>query len=677
MKMICVSIQNRNLEEIFSVLEEGGVEMAEIRLDRCPLSLDDIETLFSFTDVPLIATCRVGEGAISAQDAESRLVMAIRAGAAYVDVEIEAPAMMSKRVRREAHEYGTRLIRSYHDFSGTESTIALESIGQKCLHLGAEVVKIVTTAHSEADVQKVMALYDAFPKGSLVAFCMGEEGSGSRLECLRRGSPFTYASTAQGEQTASGQWPLESMRKALYGDFRLLDCQGEAPLRMPCSKSFAQRAIIAAALSDGTSHLRGYSPCGDNVSAINAAREIGADVVVEDDSLTITGIGTPTGPVPFTKDTLHVGESGFLTRMLIPVLSEISTGPVHLTGEKTLLRRPLSGARDIMKAFGVTLSCEGEEESEEAEVKVPLTISGKLTPGDAEISGKSGSQLVSGLLSALPLCDGDTVLTLTSPKSIPYLFITLDVLKNFSVRMANEMEGGEQFAQNQDWGLCDKMTFTIKGGQRYHPCDMVLEADWSSAAPFLVAGAIFGSVEVAGMDTKSLQADLSIMDILTEAGVSISEYEDGGVLHVQRAPLRGFEVDGSNCPDLFPIVAVLAAFCEGRSRISGVSRLATKESDRAGAILGMLSQMGVRSFIKGDALIVDGQSLSRRLLSGNLLRGGHFTTHHDHRMVMAILVASLGCREEVTLDDTQCVDKSFPLFLETFSRMKEGLAIRK
>lgn len=664
--MICVSIRNKNLEEIFSVLEGGDVEMAEIRLDLCPLTLDDIETLFSFTDVPLIATCRVAEGKMSAQDAESRLVMAIRAGAAYVDVEIEAPAMMSKRVRREAREYGTRLIRSYHDFTGTESAIALEAIGQKCLHLGAEVVKIVTTANSDADIQKVMSLYELFPKGALVAFCMGAQGTQSRLECLRKGAPFTYAALCEGEASAPGQWPLSRMREAVYGTFPLL--RSDSPLRMPCSKSFAQRAIIAAALSDGVSHLRGYSSCGDNVSAIGAARELGAQVQVQGDTLTITGIGTPSGPAPFLKGSVHTGESGFLTRMLIPILSRISRGPVHLSGEKTLLRRPLMGARDIMAAFGVTLSSDGDGTDPEA--KVPLTISGTLTPGEVEISGRSGSQLVSGLLSALPLCDGDTVLTLTSPKSIPYLFITLDVLKNFGVRMSNEMEGDEQFVQSQDWGLCEKITFTIGGNQAYHPCDMVLEADWSSAAPFLVAGAIFGSVEVAGLDTKSLQADLSIMDILTEAGVSISEYEEDGVLHVQRAPLRAFEVDGSNCPDLFPIVAVLAAFCEGRSRINGVSRLSSKESDRAGAILEMLTHMGVRAFVKDDSLFVDGQTLPRRLLLGNLLRGGHFTTHHDHRMVMAILVASLGCSGEVTLDDTDCVGKSFPQFLETFSRMK-------
>jgi len=648
--MICVSIQNKDLETIFDLLEERYVEMAEIRLDRCPqLGQEEIEELFSNSDVPLIATCRISD-AMPAAEAEAKLITAIKAGAAYVDLELEAPAMMSKRIRREARECGTVLIRSYHDFEGTDSRTALEALVEKCQHLGAEIAKIVTTARTPEDARKVLSLYDRFAPETLVAFCMGEEGRQSRLDCLKKGAPFSYA--AFDEAAAPGQWPAEEMFETVYGNLQAVESE---PLRMPASKSFAQRAIIAAALADGVSHLRGYSPCGDNEAALAVARALGAEVTLDEDVLTIRG----TAGAPYAGDSLHVGESGFLTRLMIPLMARLARGPVTLSGEKTLLRRPLTGARDMMAAFRVALS--GEQ--------IPLTVNGRLTPGEAEISGQYGSQLVSGLLAALPLCREDSVIHLESPKSIPYIFITLDVLKQFGIRIENEMEGDEEFVQTQDWGLCEAMTFRIKGGQRYKAADLDLETDWSAAANFLVAGAIFGQVALEGLDTKSLQADLSILDILVEAGASLSQEEETGVVHVRKAPLRAFEVDASNCPDLFPVIAVLAAFCQGTSRIGGVGRLANKESDRASAIVDMLTRMGVKAAVKGDRLLVEGHSLAQRSLTGNLLRGGEYTSHHDHRMVMALKVAAFGADGPVRIDDEQCVAKSFPDFGQIYARL--------
>ena len=333
-----------------------------------------------------------------------------------------------------------------------------------------------------------------------------------------------------------------------------------------------------------------------------------------------------------------------------------------------------------MSAFGVRLVQAGERAANSAsgpadsaaEVFVPLDINGSLNAGKASISGVSGSQIISGLLMALPLLDEDTVIELNNPKSIPYLFITMDVMKAFGVKVWCDMEGGEEFAESKDWSDCTSITFHIKGGQAYKAADMDIEGDWSSAANFLVAGAVFGRVELTGLDTKSLQADLSIMDILMEAGASLSQLGDDdpkGLIHVQRAPLSAFEVDAANCPDLFPIVAVLAAFCEGTSRIAGVGRLANKESDRGKAILEMLTKMGVNAKIAGDKLIVEGHSLARRSLTHALLRGGSYTSHHDHRMVMALRVAGIGADSPIEIDDTQCVAKSFPTFGELFGKL--------
>ena len=674
--MICTTIQNKTAEQILEALEH--CEMAEIRLDRCELSARDTENVFT-SDVPLVATCRIAEVAqnepalqgltdsareIKAmQIAEKRLVRAIEAGARYVDVEIEAQKQMSKRVRSAAHENGTIFIRSYHDFEGTDSYEALKALVEKCRYHGADIVKLVTTAHSSEDVQRVMALYEwAHAENiDLIAFCMGEAGRQSRLDCLKYGAPYTYAALSADEAAAPGQWPTDEMRKAVYGGFGFIDTA--EPLLMPVSKSFAQRAIIAAALAEGTSHLHGYTPCGDNEAALQVARNLGAEVDVNGTEVTIKGISASLGSMDMTE--LHVGESGLLTRMMIPVMAQLCAGPVTFTGEKTLLNRPLTGAREIMEAF------EAECQSETDPVRVPLTVKGPLKAGRAEISGKHGSQLISGLLMALPFADRNSSVIAKEPKSIPYMFITLEVLKKFGIKVGNDMLGGPDFLESGgDWSLCTEMVFKVKGGQKYRAANINLEGDWSAAANFIVAGAVFGRTELSGLDTTSLQADLSIMDILMDAGASLSQLDgDKGNITAQRAPLKAFSADASNCPDLFPILAILAAFCQGTSRLAGVGRLANKESDRAKAILEMLTQMGVKASIEKDELIIEGHTLVQRLMSSapGLLKGGAYTSHHDHRMVMALKVASLGTDSPITIDDEACVAKAFPQFHDIFT----------
>lgn len=797
--MICTTIQNKTIDEIYAILESGDVEMAEIRLDSCPLAMDEIEELFSTSDVPLVATCRInavkerlsqtlaghqhGNGTSlnvqhghlqenisddlqvdrngtsyenrqghehagrqetgshqqddrklemkASQEVESKLITAIHAGAAFVDLEIEAPPMMSKRLRRETRENGTVFVRSYHDFNGTDSVEALKALTEKCFAIGADIAKIVTMAvpctgdNQSSDVDRVLSLNDHFDPAKLIAFAMGDAGKTSRIQCLAKGSPFTYASLNEEDTTALGQMTTREMRSIIYGNCVNVNAAGTAAdrlcagrlnadslktaeatgkatandaseetgassdidngpgaaeIQMPSSKSFAQRAIIAAALAEGTTTLNGYSPCGDNESAISVARALGAEVtvglaykegkVVKDSStLTIKGRGA----AALEPETINAGESGLLARLMIPLMAVLGDGNATVSGEGTLTRRPLKGARDIMGAFGVrleTISGTGQESF--SEVHVPLTISGKLEGGKVTVSGSGGSQLISGLLMALPLLQEDTVIRLTEPKSIPYLFITMDVLKAFGVKIWCDMEGGPEFAESQDWNDCTEIVLHIKGGQSYKATDMDIEGDWSSAANFLVAGAIFGKVNVSGLDTKSLQADLSIMDILMEAGASLSQMGDDdprGVIHVQKAPLNAFDVDANNCPDLFPIVAVLAAFCQGTSRIAGVGRLANKESDRAQAILSMLVQLGVKARISGDKMIIEGHSLAQRCLTGHLLKGGNYTSSHDHRMVMALKVAELGADGPIVIDDIECVSKSFPTFMELFGKL--------
>lgn len=632
--MICTSIQNKTLSEISAILDSGAVEMAEIRIDLCPsLTYTDIEALFSRTDVTLLATCRIG-GSVTEQEAEHKLCKAVEAGASFVDLEIEAPESIATTIGKTAAQYGARFVRSIHFYDGTPDSSVLDKTVKSCLSGGADTVKIVTYAHSHADAERVMALYDRYksmvPSGRLCAFCMGAAGKLSRFEALRRGAPFTYAALSEEERTADGQWTAEEMRGALYGGGSLW--RGGVA-QVPASKSMAQRAVIAATLACGTSHLAGYSPCADSESAIRFARTLGAEITQEGSTLIVKGIGAN----PRIPQEVFTGESGFLTRISIPIISMLQSGSTTVNGEGTLVGRPLLCAQETMEAFGVTLS----------KSSVPLRIEGKLHAGKAVITGKGGSQLISGLMASLPLADSPSEITIEEPTSVPYLHLTANVLREFGIDIKLESS-------------CGKLIIKIAGGQSYKPATINLEGDWSGAAPLLIAGAVYGSVSVPDLSLSSTQADLAVVKVLESAGAKVTVRH--GVASTAKSPLHGFKCNLNQSPDLFPVVAVLAAMSEGESRLDGVGRLASKESDRAKAIIGMFDGLGVESRIESDTLIVNGMGLSRRFATGNLLKGGSFTSHHDHRMVMALMLASLGADSKIMIDDVECVAKSFPGF---------------
>ena len=655
--MICTCIQKKDYAQILDILDNPMVEMAEIRLDSCILSDAEIKELFSETDTPLVATCRIDVAGVAV--AQKKLKLAIEAGARFADLEIEAPVQLSKLIQKLCLRNGTELIRSYHNMEETPSDEVLQMALARCFRYGADIAKITSLCRTEEDAERIQSLYSVIledvesMQGRLIAFGMGEIASQSRISCLKRGAPFTYASVEEGCETAPGQIPLEKMFARLYSGKSFLNRKG---VRVPSSKSFVQRAIIAAALAEGTSHLKGYTPCSDSEAAIRVAERMGAEVSREEDVLSITGIGPVKAPLGL--ESLNTGESGLLTRLMIPLMSVLNGRNVTIEGEGTLLSRPLVGAADIMAAFGVIVK----------EQTVPVTVRGQLVPGTADISGQSGSQLISGLLMALPLCEKPSTIYVSDPKSIPYMYITLDVLRHFGIQTRTEMEGDAEMLEMQDWTYCTGVTFNIKEGQRYKAADFDIEADWSAAANYMVAGAVFGSVEIEGLDLKSIQADITITDILVDAGAAVSRLEEGdkSTVCVRKAPLEAFSADLNHAPDLFPIVALLAAFCSGETRLSGVGRLGCKESDRAASIVGMLTRMGVEAWIEGDVMTIQGETLSARLASGRLLKSGRYSSHHDHRMVMALKVASLGADGPVEIDDEACVAKSFPEFNNFF-----------
>ena len=272
---------------------------------------------------------------------------------------------------------------------------------------------------------------------------------------------------------------------------------------------------------------------------------------------------------------------------------------------------------------------------------LPLKLSGRLSAGRAFIDGSAGSQLLTGLLMALPLADGESRLDVASLTSKPYIGLTLGLLAEFGITVEND----------------SFRTFIIPGNQSYRAHEYTVEGDWSGAAFLLVAGATAGRVTVDGLNSHSMQADRAILNALDEAGAALVTGPCG--ITSSLSALRAFTFDATDSPDLFPPLAALAARCEGTSRITGVGRLRHKESDRAEAIAGVLEAMKISVHISGDEMLITGGSV----------QGAVVSSHNDHRIAMMAAVMAAGATGQVTVTGAEAVAKSYPGFYNDMSRL--------
>jgi len=615
---VCTSLGFQSVESCVSA--SRGEEMVEVRADISGFQVEDTVSVLKRIDCSKILTVR--------ERNESGFLLKVLDGlepgdVQYVDLELGASREYSEEVREAVHSLDARFIVSFHDFGDTPCLDELLEIYGICVSRGADIVKIVTYAADIEDASRVLQLYrSGTSEKPLVAFAMGEKGSFTRRLCLSLGAPFTYCAPDTGIATAPGQLTASEMRGLLSpasypAGLNRLCRPGSAVL--PCSKSFAQRAIILSALTPGTSILRGYCGCDDTEAALDVARAFGADVKVEEDTVRITGVR----PEDVKVKCLDVGESALLARMLVPLSSLFLSagGVVTVDGRGTLKGRILSDVGNVARMAG------GEVDSEEG--RVPLILREAVKNGNIEVDGSCSSQSISGLLMTLPLMKGDSILTVNHPVSIPYMEMTVRVLKKFGIMMDGVYDGSE------------RCVFHIPGGQRYRPAEMDLEPDWSSAAYLVVASHIARylrpgwMVDIPYIIKGTGQADERVLELVEICG-----------------SLNSFDFDATDCPDLFPIAAVLACFCSGTSVIKGVGRLHQKESDRAEAIFAELTILGARVSVEGD----------RMLITGGGLHGGQVLSHHDHRMVMALAVASIFIDGPVRIDGIDSISKSFPTF---------------
>ena len=393
----------------------------------------------------------------------------------------------------------------------------------------------------------------------------------------------------------------------------------------PSSKSYAQRAIALALMAKGRTPLRNIEFCKDTRSALSCIEALGAKVTFVDDSTIVIDGGL--NPI---SDTLFVGESGLATRLFTPIAS-LNTTPICIKGEGTLLYRPMEMMIEPLRQLGVTIRDGGGF--------LPIEVQGPIHGGEVEVDGSVSSQIITGLLLALPLAQEDTVLHVSSPVSTPYIDMTIDTAARFGVDIMHNTD--------------DYTEFFIKGNQAYTPADIAIEGDWSGASTILVAGAIAGEVTVKNISTLSKQADTAICRALERAGAGIIIEHDS--ITVSKRDLQAFEFDATNCPDLFPALAALAAAAEGVSIIRGTERLRHKESDRAETIRHEYEKLGIKVDIsEKDIMKIEG---------GKIMPATTFS-HNDHRIAMSLAVSALRCDGEVTIENAECVEKSYPTFFE-------------
>jgi 3-phosphoshikimate 1-carboxyvinyltransferase len=392
-------------------------------------------------------------------------------------------------------------------------------------------------------------------------------------------------------------------------------------IKAPASKSMTQRAIAAALLTDGQSIIHNPSYCDDSLAAMSIAVGLGARVEPSQNELKINGSAILKEPK------LNCGESGLAIRMFSPIAALY---PVEITmaGANSLKKRPMKMIEEALTQLGVRCTTSGGF--------LPLTIQGPLKGGHIEIDGSISSQLLTGLLMALPLAEKDSEILVKNLKSKPYIDMTIQILKLFGITIHNE----------------GYSIFKVPGKQKYTPYNYIVESDWSGGAFLLAAGAINGDLSVTGLNPASWQSDMAILKVLEKAGANMKVGKDS--VEINKSNLKAFDFDATESPDLFPPLVALASYCEGTSSLKGVSRLIYKESNRATALKEEFGKMGINIAIRDDIMSV----------TGGKPAGAHVESHDDHRIAMSVAVAALGASGRVFIHDSQCIAKSYPGFFD-------------
>lgn len=397
-------------------------------------------------------------------------------------------------------------------------------------------------------------------------------------------------------------------------------------ISIPSSKSMAHRALICASLAQGESFLYGITPSKDIEATIACMTSLGAEITEEKEGYRIKGTDLKLeGQTPV----LDCHESGSTLRFLIPIAS-LTHQKIIFKGQGRLMERPMDVYSDLFWKQGLFFKQDQEK----------IEIQGSIQAGKILLAGDVSSQFISGLLFALPLLKKDSTLEIVPPyESRSYVDLTMQMLKKFGIVIHT----------------LDEYHYHIPGSQSYQAGNVQVEGDYSQMAFFGVLAAIQGKLSLFNMDPISLQGDKEILSFLKKAGALVSVHNDR--VDVVKNHLKAQEIDLSNCPDLGPILCVLASYCLGTTHFWHAGRLRIKESDRVEAMETELKKWGVPISSTFDSITITGKKSYEK--SPITING-----HNDHRIVMAMTVFGLCAQAESIIEDAQAITKSYPTFFE-------------
>ena len=405
-------------------------------------------------------------------------------------------------------------------------------------------------------------------------------------------------------------------------------------VKVPPSKSLAHRAVICGGLSNGQSLISNIDYSDDINATIGGMRALGSDIEKKGNSLLTDGSMFMAKRSPGFPTVVDCIESGTTLRMLLP-LSLIRENSAVFVGRGNLGKRPLDTYFDIFNSQGIEYKSEKDE--------LNLKIRGCLKSGEFKVRGDISSQFISGLLMALPLLEGDSRIVITTKmESKGYIDLTIDMLNKFGVEIVNS----------------DYEEFFMKGRQSFKPCDVAVEGDFSQAAFFLAAGALGSQIECENLSTGSHQGDRAVIDILKSMGCNIESGEK--YVKAYSESTKCTVIDGSQIPDIVPVLAVVASLSRGITRIINAGRLRVKECDRLKAMYDGLSKLGADIEELQDGFIINGRET---------LKGGEVDSYNDHRIAMALAIASTMCEDRVIIKNSGAVKKSYPGFWNDFKSL--------
>ena len=400
-------------------------------------------------------------------------------------------------------------------------------------------------------------------------------------------------------------------------------CSGE--IKIQSSKSMGHRAIICASLANGKSIISNLDYSDDILATIDGMKKLGANIQCEKDRLIIEGIEN----FDSLKDKIiDCNESGSTLRFFIPIFS-LTGDKISFTGRNRLLKRPQKIYEEIFKEQNLYYFQDEDK----------IEIKGKLKAKEYFIDGNISSQFISGLLFTLPLLEENSIININPPfESASYIDLTMEVLKEFGITI----------------NKVTPLRFEIQGGQKYIAKDYKVEGDFSQLAFFAVLGALNNNLKCIGIKHDSKQGDKAIIDILKKSGVKIEEIEEGYLIH--KGKIKGCEIDLGDCPDLGPILNVLAMYGEGEFKIFNAGRLRLKESDRISAMEEELKKLGVEIETTEDEIKILGKE--------NYLGDVEVFGHKDHRIVMSLAIAGTMLDKPIIIDGAEAVEKSYPKFFQ-------------